>query len=110
MEHDRQLQRLPPRRRGRVRTDAGLGPPRACMAHPAVPVSSWPATVADRSLGDAGFRHLFLSTSLFLPLGNNCYMQLSGAPLSEMGGPGPKRPAEGGGGDAKRARPNKKTL
>lgn len=34
-------------------------------------------------------------------------MQLSGAPLSEMNEPG-KRPAEGGGGQAKRARPNPK--
>jgi hypothetical protein len=35
-------------------------------------------------LGDAGFRYLLMNTSLFLPVGNNCYMQLSGRPIYEL--------------------------
>jgi telomerase reverse transcriptase len=80
------------------------------MAHTSRAVSSLGHLVADNSLGDAGFRHLFLSTSLFLPLGNNCYMQLSGPPISEMSDPGKKRAAEVREGQAKRARPNPRTT
>lgn len=39
---------------------------------------------ADRRLGDNAFKHLFLSTSMFLTLGNNCFVQLCGPPTSEL--------------------------
>jgi hypothetical protein len=32
-------------------------------------------------IGDAAFRHLLIHTSLFIPVGNNCYIQLSGPPI-----------------------------
>jgi telomerase reverse transcriptase len=35
-------------------------------------------------LGDQGFRHLLVHTSLFLTVGNNCFIQLSGTPLYDM--------------------------
>lgn len=35
-------------------------------------------------LGDSGFRHLFHTSSIFLPLGNNCYQQLCGPPIHDM--------------------------
>ena len=35
-------------------------------------------------MGDAGFRHLLLHTSMFLPAGNNCYLQLSGVPVYDL--------------------------
>jgi telomerase reverse transcriptase len=35
-------------------------------------------------LGDQGFRHLLIYTSLFLTVGNNCFIQLSGEPLYDM--------------------------
>ena len=35
-------------------------------------------------MGDAGFRHLLLHTSMFLPAGNNCYFQLSGVPVYDL--------------------------
>ncbi len=38
----------------------------------------------ENRLGDAGFRHLLLYTSLFVPVGNNCYMQLSGRPIYDL--------------------------
>lgn len=34
-------------------------------------------------VGDEVIRHLLLHTSIFLPVGNNCYMQLSGEPIYE---------------------------
>ena len=37
-----------------------------------------------KRLGDAGFKHLLLETSLFIPVGNNCYMQLSGRPIYDL--------------------------
>ncbi|BEJ01730.1 hypothetical protein CcaverHIS631_0604120 [Cutaneotrichosporon cavernicola] len=80
----------------------------ACAQTPASVLRGRPWHILRSRLGDAGFHHLFLSTSLFLPLGNNCYMQLNGAPLSEMKELGKKRPAEGGEADAKRVRPNPK--
>ncbi|RXK34877.1 hypothetical protein M231_07866 [Tremella mesenterica] len=35
-------------------------------------------------LGDAGFRHLLLHTSLFITVGNNCFLQLSGVPVYDL--------------------------
>jgi hypothetical protein len=34
-------------------------------------------------IGDDAFRHILLHTSLFLPVQNNCFMQLSGEPVYE---------------------------
>ncbi|CAK9784445.1 unnamed protein product [Cutaneotrichosporon oleaginosum] len=55
----------------------------ACAQTPASVLRGRAWHILRSRLGDAVFRQLFFSTSLFLPLGNNCYMQLSGAPLSE---------------------------
>jgi telomerase reverse transcriptase len=34
-------------------------------------------------IGDDAFRHILVHTSIFLPVQNNCYMQLSGVPVYE---------------------------
>jgi hypothetical protein len=34
-------------------------------------------------IGDDAFRHIILNVSLFLPVQNNCFMQLSGEPVYE---------------------------
>jgi len=36
-----------------------------------------------RRIGDDAFRHVILHMSLFLPVQNNCFMQLSGEPVYE---------------------------
>ena len=36
-----------------------------------------------RRIGDDAFRHIILHMSLFLPVQNNCFMQLSGEPVYE---------------------------
>lgn len=48
-------------------------------------MSSQQSAVADgERLGDVGFRHLLLTTSLFLPLSNSCYQQFSGPPIHDL--------------------------
>jgi hypothetical protein len=64
------------------------------------------STLADAyRVGDAAFRHLLLYTSVFLPLGNNCFMQLCGPPVHDMydsGKRGTKRGARAEEGNARK--------
>lgn len=45
-------------------------------------ISVWFLTIP--RIGDKSFSQLLLGTSLFSPVGNNCYLQLSGIPLYEL--------------------------
>lgn len=54
------------------------------VGEPADALRGRPWRILRSRLGDAGFRHLFLTASVFLPLGNNCYLQLSGPPMHEL--------------------------
>jgi hypothetical protein len=68
------------------------------MVHLALKVARTLLAVTNSRLGDAAFRHLFLNTSIFLPLVNNSYMQLCGPPVYELYEPAKqaKRKAEEG--------------
>jgi len=60
-------------------SDQGLG--KSCAQGKLNPPSCSDELI--RRIGDDAFRHIILHTSLFLPVQNNCFMQLSGEPVYE---------------------------
>ncbi|KAK8849571.1 hypothetical protein IAR55_004906 [Kwoniella newhampshirensis] len=51
---------------------------------PSSVLRSLPWRILRTRIGDEGFRQILLNASLFLPVGNNCYMQLSGRPIYDL--------------------------
>lgn len=54
------------------------------VGEPADALRARPWRILRSRIGDAGFRYLFLTANVFLPLGNNCYVQLSGPPMHDL--------------------------
>jgi len=68
------------------------------MADPTFEVSlikpAYRPQLMDR-IGDDAFRYILLNTSLYLPVQNNCFMQLSGEPVYERYQHRPSPPVAG---------------
>jgi hypothetical protein len=43
-----------------------------------------PEELADIRIGDLAFKHFILHTSLFKPVGNNSYLQVTGLPICDL--------------------------
>ena len=87
----------------------------ACQVSP--PSSSSEGLDLVGRIGDAAFRHLLVHTSLFLPVGNNCFMQLSGVPIYDKyqhchptSKPDRKRPFESVKPSGRRSKKRRKTI
>nr|XP_031859765.1 uncharacterized protein CI109_004837 [Kwoniella shandongensis]KAA5526837.1 hypothetical protein CI109_004837 [Kwoniella shandongensis] len=51
---------------------------------PSSVLRSLPWRVLRKKIGNDGFKQILINASLFLPVGNNCYMQLSGTPIYSL--------------------------